>query len=198
MIAFDASGVVTGYYNAQDKKRSCTFLFVQKGAHMEGQPEPPYSEVKILTFAPGETDLTYVDRDQFFDIAGELFRGHETWIIRTDEGQAGCENALGAFTSFPKNKVGGEIFTMENKIPAIGIRLIARKTYFHDVRNGKFLARKGYLTKRDGVIVLRTQDQFSYVRFADTRIDTSSPGRVTTGWVRSADLVNPFPPLNKQ
>jgi len=198
LLAFDEGGVVTGYYNAQGKKRSCVFLFAQNGAQMEGQPQPPYSETKILTYVPGEAEFSYVDRNQFFDITGELFRRDETWIVRTDEGQAGCESALGSFTSFPKDKVGGEIFNVEEKISAVGIRLITRKTYLHDFRNGKFVARKAYLAKRDGVIVIRMQDQFSYVRFTDTRVDTPSSGRITTGWVRSADLVNPFPQSSKQ
>nr|WP_233451450.1 hypothetical protein [Paraburkholderia caribensis] len=197
LIAFDDNSVVKGYYNAQGEKRSCTFLFVQKGGQVEAQAEPPYSEAKVLTFVPGEKNFTYSSRDKFFDIPGELFRRDETWLIRTDEGQAGCENALGSFTSFPKNKVGGEIFTVENKIPAVGIRLIARKTNLHALQGGKFLARKAYLTKWDDVIVIRTRDQFSYVRFANTRVDTPNLGRVTTGWVRSADLVNPFPSTNE-
>jgi hypothetical protein len=198
LIAFSDDGNVMGYYNAQDKKRSCIFLFTQAGAEIEGQPQPPYSETKILTFLPGGADLGYTGRDRSFDIPGALYRRNETWFIHTDIGQAGCENALGAFTPYTLGKVGGEMFTVESKVRAIGIRLIRRKSYFHDLRNGGFIARKGYVSKWDGVVVIQTRDQFSYVRFVDSHANTSGLGRVTTGWLRSGDLVNPFPPVNKK
>jgi hypothetical protein len=108
------------------------------------------------------------------------------------------ENALGAFTSYPPDKVGGEMFTVRRRIPATGIRLVNRKSFFYDLRDDKFIARKGYLTQSNGVIVLQARNQFSYVRFADPRVNVANPGRVTTGWVHTADLVNPFPPAAKK
>jgi hypothetical protein len=198
LIAFDENNVIAGYYNAQGDRKSCLFLFAQVDQKMKGETESPYSEVKILTFVPGEDNFAYQNRDKMFDISGALYRRDETWLIRTDEEQAGCENALGEFTTYPRGKVGGEIFSMQKRVPAIGIRLVSRKSYFYDLRDGKFVARKGYLTKWNGVIVLDTHEQFSYVRFADSRVNVVGSARVTTGWVHSTDLVNPFPVASMQ
>ncbi|WP_434112961.1 hypothetical protein [Paraburkholderia caffeinilytica] len=196
LVVVNANGVLTGYYDAEDDKRSCSFLFVQVGNEVKQHAQSPYSEVRILTFVSRVSDFTFAGRDRSFDIDGVLYKRDATWLIRTDVGQAGCENALGAFVSYPRDKVGGEIFAVQKRIPATGIRLANRKSFFYDLRAGEFVARKGYLSKRDGVIVLQTRDQFSYVRFADPRVNVANPGRVTTGWVRTADLVNPFPPPN--
>lgn len=195
LISFDDNGTLTGYYDSRDNRRSCAFLFSQISGEVEGRPQP-YSEVKIFTFVPKGNGFSFDGRNSFFDIKGELYRRGETWIIRTDEGQAGCENALGAFTSFPTDKVGGEIFSVTKKISAIGIRLVSRKSFFYDLRDEQFIVRKGYLAPGDGVVVLQAHGKFSYVRFSDPRQGTD--GRVTTGWVHSADLVNPFPPVARQ
>ncbi|MDH6152281.1 MULTISPECIES: hypothetical protein [Paraburkholderia] len=195
LISFDDGRFLNGYYDSRDNRRSCVFLFSQVGGEVDGRPQP-YTKIKILTFVPKENNFSFDGRNRFFDIKGELYRRGGAWIIRTDEGQAGCENALGAFTSFPADKVGGEIFSVTKKIPAIGIRLVSRKSFFYDFRDEQFIVRKGYLTPGDGVVVLQTHGKFSYVRFSDPGPDTN--GRVTAGWVYSADLVNPFPAASKQ
>lgn len=66
---------------------------------------------------PGYPDFKFDERDKSYDIKGELYKRDETWIIRTNQAQAGCENALGFFVSFPSDKVGGEIFSIIEKFP---------------------------------------------------------------------------------
>ena len=88
---------------------------------------------------------------------------------------------------------GAHIYRVQKEINAIGIRLVKEKSYFYDYSGAEFSRRKGYLTKWNGVVVLKTRGQFSYVRFVDARLDAASLGRVTTGWIRTADLVDPFP-----
>jgi hypothetical protein len=197
IIAVETNGAITGYYDAEDEKKSCSFLFVQIGTETEPPAVSPYSETKLLTFNPTENDFTFSGRNRSFDIAAVVYKMDDAWIIRTDVAQAGCENALGSFVSYPSDKVGGQIFSEQKRVPAVGIRLIGRKSFLYDLRGGEFKARKGYLTKWNGVLVLQVRDRFSYVRFADPRVYVANSGRVTTGWVRSADLVDPFPPATK-
>ncbi|CAD6526942.1 hypothetical protein LMG27952_01975 [Paraburkholderia hiiakae] len=198
LIAFDANGIVSGYYDAEGEKRGCVFLFAQGDERVNYRDKFPYAEVKLLTFIPGENDLTFSGRSKTFDIDGELYVRGDTWLIRTDTGQAGCENSLGVFMSLPADTVGGAIFTVKKRIPAKGIRLVKKKSLFYDRQDGKFIERKGYLTRGNGVIVLQVNGEFAYVRFADPRTNVQSFGKVTTGWIRSADLVNPFPPAAKR
>lgn len=195
LISFDDRGKLSGYYNSSDNRRSCTFLFSQVGRELKGSPQPPYSQAEIFTFVPKGDDFKFSNRERSFDMKGQVYRRDDTWIIRTNEGQAGCENGLGAFVSPPADKVGGEMFSVTKRISAIGVRLVNRKSFFYDLQSGKFVARKGYLLKWNGVIVLRVHGRFSYVRYSESNPPSSD--RVTTGWVRSIDLVNPFPPRNK-
>ncbi|MEC5407847.1 hypothetical protein VOM14_20045 [Paraburkholderia sp. MPAMCS5] len=197
LVSFEDHGAISGYYNVSDGERSCTFLFVSAGGEINDPSKSPYSEVKLLTFVPRENSFSFSERDKSYDISGTLYRRDGTWIVRTDEGQAGCENSLGSFMSSRSDKVGGEIFSVRRTISATGIRLIGRKTYLFDLKRGRYVAKKAYLTKWDGVIVLQTHEPFTLVRFADAKSNVANPGKVTTGWVRSADLVDPFPPTAK-
>jgi hypothetical protein len=152
-----------------------------------------FSETKILTFVPGDKSFLFAGRDATFDIPGNLYRNEDEWSIKTSRGQAGCENATGEFMFDLDANPGAHIYNVQKKISAIGIRLVAGKSYFYEYSGGGFVKRKGYLTKWNGVVVLKTRGQFSYVRFVDARLDAASPGRVTTGWLRTGDLVDPFP-----
>ncbi|REE24184.1 hypothetical protein B0G71_7486 [Paraburkholderia sp. BL27I4N3] len=198
LLAFSDSGRVAGFYDSEDNKFSCYFLFSQNSEEDEKvQNVQEYSVTKMLTFVPSDSSLEFEERYKQFDIQGLLYRKNGEWIIRTSRPQAGCGNATGVFEFDPPD-IRAENYIESKRIPATGIRLVNTKTFFYDLRGGKFIARKGYLTKSNGVIVLRTYGQFSYVRFADPRANATDSGRVSTGWVRSANLVNPFPPTSRQ
>lgn len=191
-VVIDLNGSLMGFYDARDVKSSCSFLFSQVGSAIK-RAQSPYSEEKIITFVPGSSSLVFSRRDRKFDIFGALYRRDETWFVRTDTGQAGCENALGEFVFYPRDKVGGAIFDVVERIRAKEIRLVQHQSFFYDLRAGEYVSRKTYLTRGNAVVVLKTRDKFSYVRFADPRVNVSNPGRVTTGWIRTDDLVDPFP-----
>lgn len=70
LIAFDAGNLVSGYYNAQDDRKSCIFIFTQADPEIKEGADSPYSETKIFTFVPKEDNFTYQDRDKMFDISG--------------------------------------------------------------------------------------------------------------------------------
>jgi hypothetical protein len=197
LIGFRNVEAISGFYDAENQKFSCSFLFLQKGREVKAASASGYAETKLLTFTPSENAFEFSNRDREYDIDGNLYRRENEWIIRTATAQAGCENAMGTFT-FDHNDFRATSYYVTQEIPAIGIRLVKKKSNFYDRQDGKFVARKGYLTKWNGVVILRTLDQFSFVRFVDPRTNVENAGRVTTGWVRSADLVNPFPLGSKQ
>ncbi|MGF6607140.1 hypothetical protein OKW45_002040 [Paraburkholderia sp. WSM4175] len=197
LIGFRDGEVVSGFYDGENAKFSCLFFFFQNGRESQTSKATGYTETKLSTFAPGENSFEFSNRDRTFDIDGNLYRRENEWIVKTATAQAGCENATGTFT-FDPNDFRATSYYSEKEIPAIGICLVKEKSYLYDYHDGKFTMRKGYLTKWNGVIVLQTHDQFSLVRFADPRMNVENPGRITTGWVHSADLVNPFPAASKQ
>ncbi|MBB5408624.1 hypothetical protein HDG34_002561 [Paraburkholderia sp. HC6.4b] len=196
LVGYREGGRIYGFYDAENEKFSCSFLFFQddKGSHsldIDG-----YTDTKLLTFVPGNGSFKFSNRDKSFDIRGDLYRNGNEWVIKTSSGQAGCENATGGFI-FDLGSMEAAKYYAVKKIPAIGIRLVNGKSSLYDYRDGKFLAKKSYLTKWNVVVILETHNQFSLVRFADPRLNVESYGRVTTGWVHTSDLVNPFPPASK-
>jgi hypothetical protein len=167
-------------------------LFFEEDIASKVEEDKGYSTTKIFTFVPGNDSFLFLNRNKTFDIPGNLYRRENEWIIKTSSGQAGCENATGTFI-FDRDDSNAVTYVVRKKIPAIGIRLVKSKSYIYDYRDSKFFIRKRYLTKWNGVVVLQARDQFSYVRFADPRTNGTSQGRITTGWIRTVDLVNPFP-----
>ncbi|HDR9485241.1 TPA: hypothetical protein QDB99_004505 [Burkholderia aenigmatica] len=193
LIGFDDGRRVVGMYDAENEKFSCKFLFLAGDSHDAGSVmDDGYKNIKMLTFLPGEKSMKFPDRDKFFDVPANLYRRDDEWVIKTDTGQAGCENDTGTFT-FDVNFIGAVHYFEEKKISALGIRIINRRSTFYDYNDGRFIARKGYLVNRNLVVALRQVGQFSFVRFVNPRIDTKNAGQVTTGWVRTENLVNPFP-----
>jgi hypothetical protein len=193
LTAYKEDDSIAGIYSATSEQFSCFFIFSQKQPSSGVADKDGFSDTKILTFSPGDGSLLFKDRDKRFDINGDLYRRDQKWVIRTSRAQAGCENSAGTFT-FNLGNSSARIYWIVQKIPAVGIRLVKNKTYLYDYDAGKYVVRKGYLTRWDGVLLLRTKDEFSYVRFVDPRADLKSSGRVTTGWVHSSDLANPLPP----
>ncbi|VWC83716.1 hypothetical protein BLA50215_01404 [Burkholderia lata] len=190
LIGFSDGVNIFGVYDAENEKFSCSFLFF--GGEADSSMIDDYKDTKVLTFVPGEESLKFTDRSKFFDIPANLYRSGDEWVIRTKRSQAGCENAAGTFI-FDIDDDRTEHYVVTNKIPAIGIRLVMNKSNLYDYENGRFVRRKGYLVNRNVVVSLRQIGLFSFVRFINPRIDTKNAGQVTTGWVRTENLVNPFP-----
>lgn len=195
LIGFEDAGKVYGLYSSTDGKVSCSFLFFQKSKEIPFDKDKRFSISDISTFIPGEKSFAYDNRNTDFDIDGHLYKRDEYWIVRTFRPQAGCGNAQGIF-EFDPPEIEAERYQVSETFPALGIRLVKNKSFFYDLRNGKFIARKGYLTKWDGVVLLKVStDGFSYVRYVDA--GPKHDGRVTFGWVHTSDLVDPFPPSTK-
>ncbi|MGY4730457.1 hypothetical protein [Burkholderia pyrrocinia] len=194
LVAYNDNGRITGVYSSIGNTQSCYFLFY--GTLTGGSPDKNgYASSKIETFLPGDKILDFSNRAEGFDISGKLYSDDSDWIIRTDHPQAGCASAQGVFEFDPPD-YRAKNYSIDSTIPALGIRLIKDKSILYDFKDGKFLARKGYLTKWDGVVVIKTtKDGFSYVRYVDA--GPKHDGRVTFGWIHTSDLVDPFPPPTK-
>lgn len=135
---------------------------------------------------------TFERRLKESDSDGYLYKSDsgKTWEILFDEiaPDPGCIN-LG----FPFRRGLGDAslmhFKVKKKTPILGIRRIrTNRSIFHDLTGEKFIKRKGFLVSGDVVIVIKKQGDWSYVRFTDPKFT-----RITTGWIRSKELENPFP-----
>lgn len=196
LVGYRNNGPIYGSYSAENEKFSCSFLFLQNTSQIFPD-HGDYTDTKLLTFVPSDHSFEFSNRDKSFDINGDLYRNEDEWVIQTSSGQAGCENATGGFT-FDVGSEEASRFHIKGKIPAIGIRIVKRKSYLYNYRDGYFLARKSYLAKWNVVVALKSSREFSLVRFTDPRLDVESYGRVTIGWVHTADLVDPFPVANER
>ncbi|MFL9966230.1 hypothetical protein PQR02_35570 [Paraburkholderia sediminicola] len=172
------------------------FPFLFKSRWKKHQAIIGYKDTELLTFVQSENRPLFTQRDRDFDVSGVLYSDGDRWVLQTDTEQAGCGNAMGGF-GFPPSDRSINNFFVEKRIQAIGIRTVIRKSYLHDKTTTSFSRRKAYLTASDNVLVLQERDGFSYVRFSDPRSYAAHPGALTLGWLRSADLVNPFPPASK-
>lgn len=196
LIGYRNDGRIYGFYGAVNSKFSCMFFFFQD----ENSSRPSingYTDTGLLTFVPSEKSFEFSDRDKTFDINGDLYRSGDEWVIKTSTGQAGCENSTGGFI-FNLGSLQAARYYVVKKIPAIGIRLVIRKSYLYDFHDEIFSARKSYLTKWNAVVVVEARGQFSLIRFSDPRLNAKSYGKVTTGWIHSEDLVDPFPLASKE
>jgi hypothetical protein len=196
LIAYIENGRVIGLYNSENEKFSCYFLFQQdddQGVDF-GREIAGYKPTGILTFVTGDKSPRYEDRFKQYDRGGVLYRNDDRWVIKMSPPQIGCGNAMGVFDSGPPDAEG---YTVVDEVKAIGIKIVASRTTFYDFRRGRFVPRRGYLVADNSVIVLQTRDEFSLVRFADPQTNVQSYGRVTTGWVHTSNLVDPFPPAKK-
>jgi hypothetical protein len=196
LVAYRDGDRIYGFYDAKNEKFSCNFFFFEKKAGAANSVIDGYSDTKVLTFIPDEKSFEFSNRDRDFDIDGDLYSRKDEWVMRTSSGQAGCENSAGGFI-FNLESTEATKYHIARMLSSSGIRIVRSKTFLYDRRGKKFFARRGYLAKWNSVVVLESQNQYSLIRFTDPRLNVKSYGRVTTGWVRSADLVDPFPPAGK-
>ncbi|WP_193101930.1 hypothetical protein [Burkholderia sp. Z1] len=190
LIGFRDGEVISGVYDSRNEKFSCSFLFAEDTGEKKTANVDGYTETPILTFVIGEKSPEFSDRDKVFDIKADLYRRDNEWVIQTRSAQAGCENATGTFV-FDLKDFRAVTYYVTKEVPAIGIRIVKGKAVFFDNHNGNFLAKKSYLVDRDAVVVLKAQGEYSYIRYVGT--GPKFEGRVTFGWLRSKDLVDPFP-----
>lgn len=196
LLALEQGGGMVGFYAARNEKFSCDFLFFSNQDGRRHQAVIGYRETELLAFIQSGKRMIFAQRDRDFDVSGVLYRDGDRWVLQTDVEPAGCGNAMGGFGFAPSTRSINN-FYVEKRIRAVGIRTVIRKSYLHEKTATSFSRRKAYLTASDNVLVLQERDGFSYVRFSDPRSYVANPGAVTLGWVRSTDLVNPFPPANK-
>ena len=177
LIAFVDSSHVTGIYSRTGETGSCYFLFY--GALDKKYPgKADYSTFRISTFLGGDRYLDFEGRDKDYDIDGYLYKTYEGWVLRAMSLRAGCSSAQGIFSADPPDISAKEFFT-SSEIPALGIRLVAKKSYLHDIKGGKFIVENSYLISGDAVVVLKVRGEFSYIRYVNT--GPKFDGRITFG-----------------
>ena len=164
-----------GYYNVVVPNFSCVFFIYGENANE--------NKINITTY---DTDSSYRKRVKNFDIPGYAFeRSDHKWQITTENEQAGCGGAVG---SFIWDDDRAAVFSMVEKYPAIGIRVIKKKSLFHDKINENFVPRKGYLVASNVVVVLKEYGKFSFVKYSNPLNE-----KKISGWISSNHLENPFP-----
>ncbi|MGS0897243.1 hypothetical protein ACVBGC_32650 [Burkholderia stagnalis] len=190
LIGFRDGKHISGIYDSRNAKFSCSFLFTEDRDAAKAANVDDYTDTPILTYILGDKSPEFANRDKAFDIKGDLYRRDNEWIIRTKAGQAGCENATGTFM-FDIKDFQAVTYYVTKEVPATGIRIAKSKTFFYDNHDGNFIEKKSYLVYGDAVVELKSQGDYSYVRYVGTgpKLD----GRVTFGWLHTKDLVDPFP-----
>lgn len=194
LIGFRDGKTISGLYDSRNAKFSCSFLFIEDSASSKTANVDDYTDTPLLTFVLGEDSPEFSNRNKTFDIKADLYRRDNEWTIQTKSAQAGCENATGTFI-FDLKDFRAVTYYVTEEVPAIGIRIVKSKAPFFVNHDGNFVAKKSYLVDGDGVVVLKTQGDFSYVRYVGT--GPKFEGRVTFGWVHTRNLVDPFPRATK-
>jgi hypothetical protein len=192
LIVLQSGEKMYGYYAASEKNNSCIFFFTGGGEKHKKTADGIYSIVDIKTYALGGDEYHYEERDVQYDKAGDVYTMGDQWIIQTIGEPPGCGGATGFFHLDPYEHDAFRYYVTK-RIPAIGIRIVSNKSFFYDARGVQFVKRKGYVTSGDVVAVLKESGGFSYVRYTDPDYFSQDPGRITSGWVRSVDLTDPFP-----
>jgi hypothetical protein len=187
LIAMHSSGKIFGYYGAEDDRTSCAFFFSQKSGVDAFPQKGADAVIDISTFVLPGKNYDYDHRDKDFDISGKIFVKNGKWVIQTAENQAGCDNATGVF-KFGPDEQDAVHYTVAQSSPALGIRVVEKKTFFNNRDQRSFVPRSGFLVGGNVVAVTETDRDFSYVRFTNP-----STGKTTKGWVKTGDLGNPFP-----
>ncbi|MYN04514.1 hypothetical protein GTP41_20695 [Pseudoduganella sp. DS3] len=99
-------------------------------------------------------------------VPGRVFSKGKGWIVQTDEQHDGCGGAVGDFRKGPDDDHPARFASVEY-IPALGIRRV--------VDTGAV------------VVALKTRGLRTYVRYVHP-----ATGRVTTSWIETGKLENPF------
>jgi hypothetical protein len=192
LIVLQSGEKVYGYYGASEKNNSCMFFFAGGSEKPRKTMDGVYSILDIAAYVLNSDQYHYRERDEQYDKVGKVYIMGDQWIIQTTGEPAGCGGSTGFFHLDPYEHDAFRYY-VRKKVPAIGIRVASRRTFFYDNQGIQFIKRKGYMVPGDVVAVLKESGGFSYVRYTDTDYFNQVPGRVTSGWVHSADLANPLP-----
>lgn len=192
LIVLQSGERLYGYYAASEGIRSCIFFFIGGSENRNKTADGMYSVIDITTYALGGDQYHYDERDVQYDKAGKIYVQGDQWIIKTLGEPPGCGGATGFFHLDPYEHDAFRYY-MTKWIPAIGIRMALKRSFLYDVRGVRFVKRKGYVVPGDVLVVLNEYGKFSHIRYTDPDYFSQTPGKVTSGWIKSADLTNPLP-----
>lgn len=179
LVAMTSDNRILGYFNTQHQilHFSCSFFFTGLGRQTD-------SVININSF-PMENG-SYGSRNKADDIPGRVFIKNKEWIIQTEEPQAGCGGAVGTFYKGPDDDHPTR-YEITKELPAIGFRIVARKSILKNKSGTNFKDRKGFLISGDVVAALESEGAFTRVRYVHP-----ATGQVTVAWVNTGDLADPF------
>ncbi|WP_165987532.1 hypothetical protein [Caballeronia sp. SBC1] len=172
------------------------FLFVGQSPRIGNSGATTIIE-KIKTFGFEFGKYSYADRYKPADIDGTIAITGGEWIVQAEEEPPGCGGSVGVFHSSPFNSHQFR-YNVTTKISGLSIRIATKKSSIFKKRNKLLLKTKSYITEGDVVAVLQQEGNFSYIRYTNPDYFSPISQRVTTGWVRTSDLEDPFPPSQKQ
>lgn len=189
MISVQDDNRIFGYYSSVGDRFSCIFFFFAKTDIDLLKNQIGYNVISTKTFSidldSGQYD--YAHRATEFDIQGVLYLHDNDFVLKTIHPQAGCMSSAGMFENSPGER-GVIQYHMQSQIPAIGIRVVDKKTYLYRQANSR--EKSGYLVQGDIVLLIKKKSGLSYVRYVNPNVDS---GRIAAGWVDSVNLVDPFP-----
>ncbi|MEM5317848.1 hypothetical protein [Paraburkholderia sp. JHI869] len=199
LTTYQSDNDFLGYYFARDGAFSCRFFFMTNLSIgvARSADETSVLPMRTFDFVPHESHFSYAQRDPRAEIGGALYLHDKEIALKTDQPHGGCLSAAGIFNAAPGER-GASQYTETRKFDAIGIAVVARRSFLH---RGAEVGRLGqYLEAGDIVTLINRRNGYSYVRFVnpDMSIEESAPNKITFGWIRDSDLANPFPPSPKR
>ncbi|QNB15886.1 hypothetical protein [Paraburkholderia tropica] len=195
LVAIQSGNNLYGYYDSENERFSCVFFFYGK-SNSPMLISSNHSSIEIDTFGFGldPKSYAYQGRSKYSDIPGTLFSDSNGWVIKTDSPPDAC-NGIGAdFSKSPSDANFSRYYIVE-KLNALEIGVVVRKTLVREKIGSN--RSKAMLVGGDAVLVISRKGSNSYIRFIDSKLASLDRDPVVTGWVRSADIANPFPrPMN--
>ncbi|MFM0018220.1 hypothetical protein [Paraburkholderia azotifigens] len=189
IITFSNGHKTYGHYAAHNELFYCEFFFMSDGPVHDSDKTIP---IQTFDLNYRKNKYTYSRRESDSSIQGALTKQGSAITITTENPRGGCQSAAGLFSD------GGVPYTEVKRIAGLGFGVATRKTVIYI--NPDEIKKRGYLLAGDTVAVIKQKNNYSYVRYVnpDMLIEDDDKRHITTGWVRSTDLVDPFPPAGKQ
>jgi hypothetical protein len=189
VVTFSNGHKIYGHYVAHNELFYCEFFFMSDGPVRDSDQIIP---IETFDLNYRKNKYTYAQRESDSSIRGKLTRQGPIITISTEKPRGGCQSAAGLFSD------GGLPYTEVKRMAGLGFGVANRKTFIY--QNPDEIRKIGYLLAGDTVAVINRKNGYSYVRYVnpDMLIEDDDKRHITKGWVRSTDLVNPFPPLGKQ
>ena len=191
LIAYRSSGETQAYYGASNNRTgfSCVFFFKTLASVIPSSQEANRSK-KVISFY---TQSSFAQRDKKSDVAGVLHETSSSWVIQLDENHGGCTAGVGWDATLSPKDDQVTRFEVIRTTPSIGLLTATKKTYFYKRVKGNLIPTRAFITQNDLFSVLKKSGDFSYGQHVN--IETSNvvdSATVTSGWIRSADLISPF------